>query len=76
MHVVEPLSVVGRIHEMVSELQAQGRLSCAEVNTIYALTMHSALPDFFRSSNSSPIEASPDVEWRGKPAPAWRAASR
>lgn len=72
---VDPLSLVGRVHEMVGELQRQGRLSCAEINTIYALTMHSALPDFFRSSDSSPIVLMPDGT-AGKCAPAWRAASR
>lgn len=51
---VSRLSLVGRIHEMVGELQLQGRMSCAEVSAIWSLTMHPDLPDYFRQPESTP----------------------
>ena len=51
---IEETSLVGRIHEMVGEMHAQGRMSCAEVSAVWALTMHPDLPDFFRREISSP----------------------
>lgn len=51
---VSALSLVGRVHEMIGEMQAQGRMSCAEVATVWALTMHPDLPDYFRQPESTP----------------------
>lgn len=57
--VVEPVSLVGRIHDMISDMQKQGRMSCAEVACVWALTMHPDLPAHFRENGSSPTWPSP-----------------
>ena len=70
---VEAQSIVGRIHEMVGEMQKQGRMSCAEVACVLALTMHPEVPPSFRCAESSPTWPSPHEGGHG-PLPAVDAA--
>jgi hypothetical protein len=51
----EETSLVGRIHAVLSHLQKQGRISCADASVVHALTLHPELPDFYRSKESSPV---------------------
>ncbi len=55
---VDPQSLVGRIHELVGELHANGRMSCADASLIHALTWHPDLPQFFKEVDSSPVTKS------------------